>query len=131
MRNNKKKGFTLIELIAVIAILAILGFILVPNILGYRKKAEMSNIQSSAKTLLNAFNAYNADKDSTIGNDSTKFSSDVQTLVSENLIDSTNLPICLSNGSDVKDIASLSKVANGSFSISGSVNGQSTRISVP
>lgn len=32
---NKKKGFTLVELIAVIAILAILGAILVPRIAGY------------------------------------------------------------------------------------------------
>lgn len=57
----KKKGFTLIELIAVIAILAILGAILVPRITGYRTKAKKSNYQSSAKVIINATKAYNAD----------------------------------------------------------------------
>lgn len=61
--TKKRKGFTLIELIAVIAILAILGAIIVPRILGYRTKAERSNIQSSAKTIVHAIQAYNADKD--------------------------------------------------------------------
>lgn len=60
--KKKKKGFTLIELIAVIAILAILGAVLVPKILGYQNKAKRSNIQTSAKTIVHAIQAYNADK---------------------------------------------------------------------
>lgn len=60
---KKRKGFTLIELIAVMAILAVLGAILVPKITGYKAKAQKSNIQSSAKTLLNTIDAYNSDKD--------------------------------------------------------------------
>ncbi|HEY5560729.1 MAG TPA: type II secretion system protein [Clostridiaceae bacterium] len=61
-KNFKKKGFTLIELIAVIAILAILGAILVPKVLGYQTKAKKSNLQASAKTMVHAIQAYNADK---------------------------------------------------------------------
>lgn len=62
--KKTKKGFTLIELIAVIAILAILGAVLVPRIAGYQAKAERSNIQSGAKTIVHAIQAYNADKKS-------------------------------------------------------------------
>jgi len=65
MRNKKKKGFTLIELIAVIAILAILGAILVPKIGGYTKRARKSNVTASAKVIMNAVRAYNSDKSGT------------------------------------------------------------------
>lgn len=60
-RKRKRKGFTLIEVIAVIAILGILGFILVPKVAGYQVKAQKSNYQSSAKVMINAIKAYNAD----------------------------------------------------------------------
>jgi prepilin-type N-terminal cleavage/methylation domain-containing protein len=63
--NKTKKGFTLVELIAVIAILAILGAVLIPRIGGYQQKARKSNLQSSAKTIVNAIYAYNADKTGT------------------------------------------------------------------
>lgn len=60
-KNTKKKGFTLIELIAVIAILAILGAVLVPRIAGYQNKANKSNVQTAAKTMVHAIQAFNAD----------------------------------------------------------------------
>lgn len=130
MKNNKKKGFTLIELIAVIAILAILGFILVPNILGYRAKAEKANIQSSAKTLLNAFRAYNSDKDEAdkIGK-AGSYAAGVTSLKDESLIDSKNIPKCLSDGTNVTDLDSLESVANGSFKIS-TFSGQDSSITI-
>lgn len=51
IRKNKKKGFTLVELIVVIAILAILALILIPAITGYVGKAEDSTLASSARAI--------------------------------------------------------------------------------
>ena len=61
--KKKKKGFTLIELIAVIAILAILGAILVPKITGYSDSAKKSKAIADAKIIVNAAAAYNADNE--------------------------------------------------------------------
>lgn len=60
-KKNKKKGFTLIELIIVIAILAILGAILVPQITGYTNKAKKSKAAADATTVCHAVATYNAD----------------------------------------------------------------------
>lgn len=51
IRKDKKKGFTLVELIVVIAILAILALILVPAITGYVAKANSSRDQANARAL--------------------------------------------------------------------------------
>lgn len=138
MKNKKKKGFTLIELIAVIAILAILGAILVPNVLGYRRKAEKANIQSSAKTLLSAIDTYNSDKEdasSQIG-DATgsylggiHYGAGITALEnSEGTVDSSKVPDCLT--STVDSVEKLHEVADGKFTVT-SVNGSSSTITIP
>lgn len=54
---NKKKGFTLIELIIVIAIIAILAAIAIPNFLSIQRKARVKSDIASAKTIYDATSA--------------------------------------------------------------------------
>ena len=61
--SRKKKGFTLVELIAVIAILGILAAIVVPKIGGYTDKANKAKAQADAKTVIQAIELYNANAD--------------------------------------------------------------------
>lgn len=142
LMRKKKKGFTLIEVIVVIAILAILGAILVPNVLGYRQKAEKSNIQTSAKTIVSAIDAYNADKDNIadeIGDNPTttpaptasyiSYADGITDLVAAKMLDDAKIPTCLHGASTVTSIAKLQSVANGNFSVD-SVNGNSSTITI-
>ncbi len=61
MLLNKKKAFTLIELIVVIAILAILAVALIPLINNFIEKSRISTIMTTAATLETAAVAFNAD----------------------------------------------------------------------
>lgn len=54
MKAKSFKGFTLVELIVVIAIIGVLTAILVPSMLGYVRKANVSSVNSNAKSLYNA-----------------------------------------------------------------------------
>lgn len=51
IRKDKKKGFTLVELIVVIAILAVLALILVPAITGYVSKANEQKDEANARAM--------------------------------------------------------------------------------
>ncbi len=51
--NKKRKGFTLVELIAVIAILGVLAAILVPNITKMTEKSKIAKVKADAKIVLN------------------------------------------------------------------------------
>ncbi|MBM6837289.1 type II secretion system protein, partial [Clostridium saudiense] len=57
--NKKKKGFTLIELMAVIAIVAILAAVLVPTVNGYITRSKKTAIVTQARTIMNAIETYN------------------------------------------------------------------------
>lgn len=76
-RKTKKKGLTLIEMIAAIAIVGILAATLIPEVSSYTQRAEDTKLKTEAKILLNAIEMYNAsvtDSTKRIG-DSTVFSS--------------------------------------------------------
>ena len=59
--KNKKKGFTLVELIVVLAILAILAAMLVPALTGYIDKANEKKIVATARQYYIAAQATSSD----------------------------------------------------------------------
>ena len=51
MRNLKKKGFTIVELVIVIAVIAVLAAVLIPTFVNLTKKANMSADQVAVKNM--------------------------------------------------------------------------------
>ena len=52
LKENKKKGFTLVELIVVLVILAILAALLVPALTGYIDKAKKKSIVAETRQVV-------------------------------------------------------------------------------
>ncbi|MFL0252264.1 type IV pilin protein [Clostridium neuense] len=71
IRKRKKKGFTLIELIAVVAILIILAVLLVPNIVGYVNRSKIATVKSDAKVVLNIIKTARAQSSGSLDNNAT------------------------------------------------------------
>ena len=54
LNNNKKKGFTLVELIVVLVILAILAALLIPALTGYIDKAKEKSVIAETRSVVMA-----------------------------------------------------------------------------
>lgn len=54
LKNNKKKGFTLVELIVVLVILAILAALLIPALTGYIDKAKNKSVIAETRQVVMA-----------------------------------------------------------------------------
>lgn len=54
LKNNKKKGFTLVELIVVLVILAILAALLIPALTGYINKAKEKSLVAETRQVVMA-----------------------------------------------------------------------------
>ena len=54
LKNNKKKGFTLVELIVVLVILAILAALLIPALTGYIDKAKEKSLVAETRQVVMA-----------------------------------------------------------------------------
>ena len=57
--NRKRKGFTLIELIAVMAILAILAAAMTPKVIGYINDGKKTNAVEEARQVILAVESFN------------------------------------------------------------------------
>ena len=66
MKNNKKKGFTLVELLVVIAIIAILATVSVVGYTAFLKKANQSNALNELSQVKDAVNAVVLDGDESV-----------------------------------------------------------------
>jgi len=60
-RNNKRKGFTLIEIMVVLVIIGIMAALIVPNVLGRAEDARKIAAKSDISTIMNALKLYNLD----------------------------------------------------------------------
>lgn len=58
--RKKKKGFTLIELMAVVAIIAILAAVLVPTVNGYITRSKKTAVVVQVREAINAIETHNA-----------------------------------------------------------------------
>ncbi len=60
-RSAKKKGFTLIEMLAVISIILILSSVMFPKVTGYINKAKKLKVIDQCRKIAMAVEAYNFD----------------------------------------------------------------------
>lgn len=91
--HNKKKGFTLIELIGVIAIMSILAVVFTKNISGYIDEAKKTKVIEQSRRVVMAVDTHQMKKggdfsESTVGD--IKGNSSINTYIDDELANLTN-----------------------------------------
>lgn len=99
---KKKKGFTLIELMAVIAIIAILAAVLVPTVSGYINRSKKTAVITQVRTAVSAIESTNA----TI-TDPTKFISKASTATLSSLITAKAIDTDLLTNENINRLGSM------------------------
>lgn len=90
--KKRKKGFTLIELMAVIAIIAVLAAVLVPTVNGYITRSKKTAVITQVNTAITAIETYNATATTAIlSNEATKTIKNVQEMIGDEFLPNENI----------------------------------------
>ena len=118
-KNNKRRGFTLVELIVVLVILAILAALLVPALTGYIDKAKKNQVIAETRMLTQAAQTELSTLYATDEFQKAAASSITLTVASQDgssLLANQSVSNLSSRYSDVVNLAELSSLTNGSGS---------------
>lgn len=66
MKNMKKNGFTLMEVLGVVIILGVIGILIIPKVVNTIRESKKNSYNVSAKELVEAFNGYVLDLKATL-----------------------------------------------------------------